>query len=169
MEEKRESVFGRGMGRGQGRGRGKFGGNANAPMMAYKTVYGKYPEEPMRGRTDYPKKEWKGLWVDKNLKNEWLEKLNSIGVEIKSTEEGKDKMRVAAVTFRLPEEKDDLYKEVEKQLKKEKDLKVSSDIGVEGRPRICVAKDIWVGKEGWEEWWSSLPKKIERAFNRAIK
>ncbi len=140
----------------------------NAPTMAYKTVYGKYPEEPLRGRTNLPKKEWNGIFVDKNLKDKWLNELNSLDVEIKSTEEGKSKERVAFVIFRMPEGKDKLYKKVEENLKKEKDLFVYSDIGMGNRPRICVAKDIKVGDKNWEEWWSSLPEKIERAYKKAI-
>jgi len=153
----------------KGFGRGGFReGRINAPTMAYKTVYGKYPEEFLRGRTEYPKKEWKGLLVDEHLKEDWLEELNSLDVEIRSTEEGKDKTRVAFVIFRMPKNKDKLYKELEKNLKKEKDLCVSSDIGTGGRPRICVAKDIKYGDKGWEEWWSSLPEKIKKAYEKTV-
>ena len=151
-----------------GRGRGFGSERINAPTMAYKTVYGKFPEEPLRGRTASPKKEWKGLWVDEHLKEEWLEKLNSLDVEIRSTEEGKDKVRVAFVIFRMPEGKDNLHKKLEKNLKNEKDLHVSSNIGTGGRPRICVAKDIKYRDKGWEKWWSSLPEKIERAYAKTI-
>ncbi len=151
-----------------GRGRKDFSQRINAPTLAYKTVYNKFPEERLRGRTDSPKKEWNGILVDKNLKDEWLDELNSLDVEIRSTDEGKSKERVAFVIFRMPEGKDKSYKKVEENLKKEKELYVSSDVGFEGRPRICVAKDIKVGDEGWEEWWSSLPKKIERAYKVAV-
>ncbi len=140
----------------------------NAPTMAYKTVYGHYPKESLRGRTDSPKKIWKGIEVDKNLKDEWLEKLNSLDVEIRSTDEGKSEERVAFVIFRMPEGKDEFAKKVVENLKKEKNLCVSSDIGLGGRPRICVAKDIKVGDKGWEEWWNSLPEKIERAYREAV-
>ena len=146
----------------------KYKKKINAPTMAYKTVYGEYPKKPIRGRTNYPKKSWRGIDVDENLKDEWLEKLNSLDVEIKSTEEGKGGGRVAFVIFRMPEEKDNLYKKVEENLNQEEDLHVSSDFGLENRPRICVAKDIKVGEAGWEEWWSSLPGKIERAYKKAV-
>src|SRR6056297_1332559 len=130
----------------------KYQKKINAPTMAYKTVYGEYPEEPIRGRTNFPKKTWRGIEVDENLKDEWLEKLNSLDVEIKSTEEGKGGGRVAFVIFRMPQERDNLYKEVEENLKQigGGDVYVSSDFGLEGRPRICVAKDISVGDSGWE-------------------
>ena len=137
--------------------------------MAYKTVYGEYPEEPIKGRTNSPKRSWRGIDVDENLRDEWLSELNSLDVEIKSTEEGKSKERVAFVIFRMPEDKDDFYEKVEENLKQEDDLYVSSDFGLENRPRICVAKDIKVGEAGWEEWWSSLPEKIRDAYNKAVK
>lgn len=146
----------------------KYQKKINAPTMAYKTVYGEYPEEPIKGRTDAPKKTWRGIEVDENLKDEWLEKLNSLDVEIKSTEEGKGGERVAFVIFRMPEDKDNLYKEVEENLKKKEDLYVSSDTGMGGRPRICVAKDISVGDSGWEEWWETLPEKIKRAYKKSV-
>jgi len=146
----------------------KYQKKINAPTMAYKTVYGHYPEEPIRGRTNYPKKSWRGIDVDENLKEEWLEKLNSLDVEIKSTEEGKGGERVAFVIFRMPEDKDNLYKGVEENLKQLGVENVSSDTGMGGRPRICVAKDVSVGDSGWEEWWSSLPEKIDRAYKRAV-
>lgn len=146
----------------------RFKKKINAPTMSYKTVYGKYPKEALTGRTDSPKKIWKGIEVDKNLKDEWLDELNSLDVEIKSTDEGKNNQRVAFVIFRMPKDKDDLYKKVEKNLKQEKDLKVYSDVGLGNRPRICVAKKIKVGDKGWEEWWSSLPKKIKIAYEKVL-
>ena len=145
------------------------GYKVNAPTLAYKTVYGKDPESPLMGRTNSPKKMWEGMSVDINLKDEWLEELNALPVEIKSTEEGKSKERVAFVAFRMQEGEDEIYKEVEKNLKEEENIFVYSDIGNGGRPRICIAKDIVVGEEGWEEWWNSLSGKIKRAYEKATK
>ena len=111
---------------------------------------------------------WKGIDVDENIKDSWLEELNSLPVEIKSTDEGKDKKRVAFVIFRLPVEKENIYKKVEQNLA-EKGLKVSSDIGIENRPRICIAENIIVGEPGWEEWWNTLAEKIKVSYEEAIK
>jgi len=144
-------------------------GKINAPTMAYKAVYGKYPEVMLMGRTNSPKKMWSGRDVDVNLKEEWLEDLNSLPIDVRSTDEGKSAERVAFVIFRMLEGKDDLYKKVEENLKKEKDLFVLSDIGVANRPRICVASNSVVGQSGWEEWWSSLAEKIRRAYELAVK
>lgn len=143
-------------------------GNVNAPTMGYYTVYGKYPNFYIRGRTSNPKKLWNGLNVDSNLKDEWLDKLNNLPLEIKSTDEGKDKTRVALVIFRMPKDKDNLYKKMVENLKKETDIFVSSDLGYENRPRICVAKAITPRDKTWEKWWSKLPAKLKRAYKKTI-
>ena len=135
----------------------------NAPTMAYLTVYGTYPDTPLRGRTNSPKKMWHGIDVDVDLEDEWLERLNSLPVEIKSTDQGKDETRVAFVIFRMPEGKDALCDEVTSRLKQESDVHVRCDIGNGGRPRICVANTTWKGKRGWKTWWQTLPDKIEHA------
>ena len=143
-------------------------GKINAPTMAYHTVYGKYPEETLRGRTDAPKKMWRGNDVDENLEDKWLEDLNDLPVEIKSTDAGKDETRVAFVIFRMPEAKDDLYKEMGEKLKEYSDLYVSSDIGTEGRPRICIANNITPEDSNWTEWWNTLAGKIAEAYQKTI-
>ncbi|MFW6378711.1 MAG: hypothetical protein ACOCZV_01690, partial [Nanoarchaeota archaeon] len=133
------------------------------------TVYGKYPEERLRGRTSNPKKMWNGHDVDANIKDEWLERLNDLPVEIRSTDEGKDETRVAFVIFRLSEDKEHLRDELVKNLKREDAFHVHSDIGQGGRPRICVAYPLWKGKNGWETWWQTLPEKIERAYSQTLR
>ncbi|MGM5481610.1 MAG: hypothetical protein ACQESE_04340 [Nanobdellota archaeon] len=140
----------------------------NAPTMAYYTVYGEYPEDRLRGRTSNSKKMWRGHDVDENLKVEWLDRLNDLPVEIRSTDEGKDKTRVAFVIFRLPEDKEHLISDIVENLKEEANLFVHSDVGQGDRPRICVANPIWKGKNGWEQWWQSLPDKIKRAYKNSL-
>ncbi|MCE7740150.1 MAG: hypothetical protein GPJ50_12310, partial [Candidatus Heimdallarchaeota archaeon] len=107
----------------------KFSEKINAPTFAYQTVYGKNPEEFLSGRTDAPKKMWQGRAVDEGLKDEWLEKLNNLPVEIRSTDEGKSKERPAFVVLRMPKEYDALHKEMVENLKKQSDLFVKFDIG----------------------------------------
>ncbi|MFW5977331.1 MAG: hypothetical protein ACOCQQ_02365 [Candidatus Nanoarchaeia archaeon] len=144
----------------------KRGYKINAPTLAYMTVYGKKPDHALRGRTSSEKKIWNGIDVDIHLKDEWLEELNNLPVEIKSTDEGKSKERVAFVIFRMPQGEDELYKKMQQHLKEEENIYVSSDIGMQNRPRICVAKDIIVGENKWEDWWSLLATKIKRAYNK---
>lgn len=140
----------------------------NAPSMAYYTVYNKYPEEHLTGRSNYPKKIWQGKDVDANLEDKWLEDLNALPVEIKSTDAGKDKVRVAFVIFRMPEGQDDLYQKMEEELKKSDDFYISSNIGTQGRPRICIAKDISPENPEWADWWGSLAGKIDEAYKIVI-
>ena len=146
-----------------------FKRKTNAPTFAYQTVYGKNPNQSLSGRTSAPKKMWKGLDVDKGLKNKWLNKLNDLPVEIRSTDEGKDSIRPAFTIIRMPKDKDDLHKKMVKYLKKQPDLHVKSDIGMGGRPRICVAGKIWKGKKDWGNWWETLPDKINSAYNKTVK
>ena len=143
-------------------------GKINAPTMAHHTVYGKYPENPLTGRTDAPKKMWRGNDVDENLEDKWLEDLNDLPVEIKSTDAGKDETRVAFVIFRMPEDKDGLHEKMVINLKKYEELHVSSNIGTGGRPRICIANNITPEDSNWSEWWNGLAQKIADAYQKTI-
>lgn len=136
--------------------------------MAYYTVYGEYPKQRLRGRTAGDKKIWHGLDVDASLKDEWLEALNELPVEIRSTDEGKDETRIAFVIFRMPEGKDDLADTMVNNLQHHDGIKAHSDIGSLGRPRICVASRLWLGEPGWSEWWQSLPEKIRTAYDQTV-
>ena len=141
-------------------------GKVNAPTLAYQTVYGKDPDQFLVGRTSAPKKIWNGLSVDEGLKDEWLENLNSLPIEMRSTEEGKGGDRPAFVVFRMPEGKDKLHTKMVKELGNEPGIFVKSDIGMDNRPRICVAGTVEKDKEGWKNWWEGLPSKIDGAYNR---
>ena len=152
-------LTGRGMGRGMGLGMLRSG-KVNSPTLAYRTVYGKNPPGLLRGRTDAPKKEWKGLSVDKALKNRWLESINSLPVEIRSTEAGKSALRPAAVVFRTKENCHDC---MVKKLSKIPGVHSSTDVGMQGEHRVCVAGKTWEGQKGWETWWNKLPGRIQGA------
>jgi len=140
----------------------------NAPMLAFETVYGK--KRYIRGRSSVPQKKWNGIYVDKHLKDKWLNELNSIPhISISSTEEGKSRLRVPAVIFRFNNpENDFLAPLLTKELKKYPDLYVKYDIGMEGRPRICVAGDKLYGQSGWEQWWDNVPKAISNSVKSIL-
>jgi len=143
-------------------------GKVNAPTLAYKTVYNKEPDIPLRAMTNQPKKVWNGMPVDKGLKDKWLKELNNLPVEIRSTKEGKSKERPAFVIFRLPIE----YKnktELFVKTFKVKNTFISFDIGMEGRKRICIASPITNEDPNWEKWWDNLPKEILKVYNKVIK
>jgi len=154
--------------RAQRSGMGMQQGKINAPTFAYRTVYGQDPPQFLRGRTNSPKKLWKGLYVDEGLKDEWLEELNALPIDIRSSEEGKDELRPAFVMFRMPPQLDDLNDDMVKNLKKHSDLLIGSNIGQGGRPRICVANKITKSDVGWEDWWSNLPSKINSAYENTL-
>lgn len=150
------------------RGMGQQLGKINAPTFAYRTIYNKDPPEILRGRSDAPKREWNGIYVDEGLKDEWLEDLNSLPVEIRSTEEGKSELRPAFVIFRMTEMLDELNNDMLNHLQTQPHLYVKSDIGQGGRPRICVANKITKYDDGWEEWWEELPNKINSAYEKTL-
>lgn len=137
----------------------------NSPTFAYRAVYGTLPKEPLRGRTDSPKKNWRGLEVDAHLKDEWLENLNAIkGIEIRATDEGKSPERVAFVVFRMEDPDEDSKAEgISRDLNSKPGIYSSFDEGREGRPRIVVAGKVVYGRKGWESWWESLADKIADA------
>jgi len=141
------------------------GVRVNAPTFAYKTVYGKEPKTFLFGRTDAPKKIWNGLQVDAGLKDKWLNNLNNLPVEIRSSDEGKSKERPAFIIFRMPEKYDKLHKKMVNELDKNKDIYANSEVGMAGRPRICVANKVKKGDKNWEKWWNSLPGKIDKAYS----
>jgi len=168
----------------------------NSPTFAYWTVYNEYPKQFLRGRTDFPKRTWcykiedgkamtvkkfdsfmdkiKCIEVDKEFRDKWLEDLNSISeVEIRSSDIGHSYPdRPAFVVFRFKDQANDKKaEELVARLKKEKGLYVATDIGMENRPRICVAGKVWYAKdkEEWEKWWDSVAEKIERCVEEVLK
>jgi len=150
------------------RGRGMQQGKLNAPTFAYRTVHGDDPPEFLRGRTDSPKKKWKGLYVDAGLKDEWLERLNNLPIDIRSTEEGKSDLRPAFVMFRMHLQLDTLHGDMTDQLNRYPDIQANTNIGQGGRPRICVANRITKDDPEWENWWDELPTKIESAYETTL-
>lgn len=135
----------------------------NSPTLAYLSVYGEMPNTPLRGRSNYPKRIWNDKEVDKEFKDNWLEDLNSIpDIEVRATDIGHSADRVAFVVFRFKDKKNDSKaKDIADSLNKLAELYCKSDIGTEGRPRICVAGKIKLGDKNWEEWWNSLAGKIK--------
>lgn len=151
------------------RGIGNKTGKINAPTFAYQTVYGEDPPHFLRGRTNSPKKEWRGLYVDAELKDEWLDQLNALPIDVRSTEEGKSDMRPAFMMFRMPPQLDELHVDMVNNLDKHSDLFVGANVGQGGRPRICVANRITNQDPEWSRWWSELPSKIESAYEDTLK
>ncbi|MBA7681069.1 hypothetical protein ES703_89397 [subsurface metagenome] len=140
----------------------------NSPTFAYQVVHDKLPDTPLRGRTDSPKRMWGHKEVDKEFNDKWLEDLNSIpDIEIRATDIGHSSDRVAFVVFRFKDKKNDgKAKDIADSLNKLEGLYCKSDIGTEGRPRICVAGKIKLEDENWEKWWNSLAGKIKKVVEK---
>lgn len=149
----------------RGMGGGGGSGKVNAPTFAYKTVYGSAPSGYLSGRTDAPKKSWGGHQVDVGLKNRWLDELDRLPVEIRSTEEGKSEERPAFVIFRMPKGEDDMADAMAAKLRQYPATYSRAEVGQGGRPRICVAGKIWNTSQGWQQWWDKLPGRIAKAYN----
>jgi hypothetical protein len=146
-------------------------GFINSPTLAYITVYGKEPEEPIRGMSNSPKRKYKDLMVDRDFKNKWLDSINNLPVEIRSTEVGKDEIRIAHVAFRLKKEDEDLtkIKKFVNELNKYRKYNVYAkwDIGGdEKRIRIMVAGKTWKGQKDWEKWWNNIAKIILKCYKK---
>lgn len=146
----------------------------NSPTLAYMTVYGKKPEEPINGLSDSPKKKYGKIYVDKNLKNKWLDALNNLPVEIRSTEEGKSEIRVAHVAFRFNEKDEDIkkIKLFEKELNKLRKYNIYAKFDIGGdekRPRLMVAGKTWQGQKDWVKWWENVSDYILNTYNKIFK
>jgi len=154
-------------------GAGMQRGRMNSPTFAYKTLYQRMPETFLPGRSGAPQKTWRGVMVDVDMEDSWLEQLNSIPeIEIRSTEQGKSELRPAFVVFRLRNpENDDKAKAVASELNKIEGLVSQSDIGGEGRPRIVVVSRIWkdLDFERWKNFWEKLPGHIKSVVERVLK
>lgn len=146
-------------------------GHMNAPTFAYYAVYGRRPDEPMRGRTDSPKKTWHGITdIDKHIKDKWLEELNSISeIEVRATDEGKSEDRVAFVIFRMDNPAHDSRAEtISRRLDQMEGIYSECDIGSRDRPRVVVAGKVQYGKSGWERWWNTVANMIECALHKNV-
>lgn len=135
----------------------------NAPSYAYKAVYGKEPDFFLPGRTDTPRKIWRGIDVDEHMKEDVLERLNDMPyIEGRSSEEGKSDDRPAFFIFRVAPELENSSEEIAEELRKQ-GLKSLAEPGMENRPRVVATDQIKYGDPEWEEWWNSLPDKIQHA------
>jgi len=147
------------------------GNSSNAPNFAYKTVYGKLPKTLLTGRTGENKKEWNGLMVDGDFEDVWLNNLDDLPVEIRSTDSGKSEERVAFVIFRMKEKEEKLAPEISKLLNKEKNIYSLCELGMQKKYRICVAGKVYKEKDEkkWEKWWKTVDGIILKAYNKSKK
>lgn len=145
----------------------------NSPSLAHLAVFGKKPDEFIRGRAGHPTKKWNGIDVDEHLKDKWLNELNGIkGIELRASCEGHyedDVLRPTYLVFRLMPANDDKAGRVAKILSLEDGVYSIADKGSEGRPRIIAAAKPAYGSSGWEKFWSTLAGKIKNAVEKGTK
>ena len=139
----------------------------NAPMAAFRAVYKEDPATPLTGRTIFSKRKiWNGLDVDYHLKDKWLEALNRLPIEVRSTEEGKGPSRPAHVAFRMKESSKDGDVPIMVKSLEMMGYSVYTDVGLGNRPRIVVAATVSPEDgEKWEAWWENLPFSILKAYD----
>ena len=137
----------------------------NAPELAHKTVYNK--SIPLRGRIFAKEKKYKDFMVDYQLKDEWLDKINSIkGIEIRSTCAGHNKERVPFIIFRPLNQNKNYVEKIVNNLRKCPNTFVSYDIGRQNLYRICVATNTYYtpNNKQWEDWWNNIAKYITQSL-----
>jgi len=154
-------------------------GKKPAPTLAWEVIHGKpYPGQRMGRAPGTKEKLWKGLYVDEHLDNNWLEKLNSIkNVEIRSSCEGHGPEGGISldwptfIIFRVDTKLEPFVEKIVAKLNSFKNTKSGYDIGMEGRPRICVAAPLYYNckkQKEWEDWWKNLPGRINVSVNKQL-
>lgn len=137
----------------------------NAPEFAYQTVYNK--DTSLRGRFTDEEKEYNGMMVDKQLKDEWLDSLNNIkDIEIRSSCAGHNKDRVTFVIFRTKSQDENYIKKVVKKLNKCPNTFASYNTGKGGMFRICVASNTYYkpNNKKWQDWWENITDCIKSSL-----
>ena len=149
-----------------------------SPSFAYELVNKKSAPKGRRGRYPgpTPEKMWKGIPVDKSLKDKWLNDLASIpNVEIRGTccghgpVGGTDTDWVTYVAFRVDPSFESKRGDIVAKLNKQKNVIAGVDIGQQGRPRFVVAAPFYYKSKRhseWEQWWNSISRVINNSVNR---
>jgi len=158
--------------RGGGLGIRGQSGRTNAPTMAWETVHGKkYPSGLKPSHTmGAQEKLWKGIPVDVELQDKWLNELNRIpNVEIRSSCQGHPPIgeNPSFLIFRPKDEH--RAKLIVNKLSDNKITFCSFNIGTQGHVRICVATPLYANgpkDKLWEQWWDTLAKRIDKAVNK---
>jgi len=142
----------------------------NAPTLAYKCVYGRFPSTNITGMFNINHQKYKDIEIDDSLDINIIDKLNNIkNIEIRSTCSGHNKDRVTYIIFRTNNQDEDFIKRVVAKLNFDK-TKCVYDIGNGGEYRICVATRNWyridANNNSWLNWWKLIPDKINSAVNK---
>jgi len=109
--------------------------------------------------------------IDENLKTEWFDELDKIKeIKVRASCQGHNTERVSYIVFRFSDKKNDnKAKELVKILNEQDGIYSKSDIGTEGRNRICAAGKTWYSQNSWKQWWSTLAEKIKESIKKVLK
>jgi len=140
----------------------------NGHAMAYRTITGKIPDELVI-EAQTPRKSWKGKPVDADLKDRWLEDLNSIpGIEIISICGGHDIWRPAHIVFCFPKMSDEREERLVDELRDFPGTwAFRGEMGKRKHMRTCMASVFFAGTPIGNIWWSKAADRIQVAVRRA--
>lgn len=112
------------------------------------------------------------IQIDENLKDVWMEALNSIeGTEVRASCSGHSPERVSYIVFRLLSGCEIDSKKISEKLNRIPGCYSIADIGDQGKMRIVVAGKVWYdekGTDGWTEWWEKLAGRIEKVVQEVL-
>lgn len=150
-----------------------------APTFAWELVHGKkYPGWRSGRVPDAEERPYKGFYVDKHLKDRWLDKLNHIeNIEMRSSCEGHGPPGEMVldwptyIGFRLAPSIESKRKadDVVRKLIRDKNTVAGWDLGMEKRPRIICAAPLYykcAKYKQWIVWWETLADRIDEAVNK---
>lgn len=126
-------------------------GPMNGLTIAYYAVYGTLPPHPLVGKTDAPKRKWREYNVDSNLKDQWLEDLNSLSnLKLISIEEGEGESRPAHIM--LTHSVFALHIKIRKISELPGRYYLKDFIEKTYSVRHTIAGKVKPGDKDWEEW-----------------
>jgi hypothetical protein len=144
----------------------------NAPTFIYWIAYGKYPRQPLMGKTsNHSKYQLNGIYIDKEIPKNIMEELNKIEeIEMRSSCQGETSLRPAFIIFR-PKVQNIVYvKKLVKALNSYPDIRCGYDSGNMNKIRIGVTNPgifYGINHSIYLDWWNTLPGKIRDCLKQA--
>jgi hypothetical protein len=157
------------------RNRSSISGSENSPQFAYRIIYNKVNRSLTGILYNSFRKliildDSQKIYVDENLKDSWIKRLNNIkNIIIRSTCEGHDSKHISHIIFRPNIQNIEYIKDKVKLLNALPDTNSKYDIGNGGLYRIGIATRNWFRKNAnnskWEKWWDNSINSLEQIFN----
>lgn len=127
--------------------------------LAFYTVYGKYPDKHTLTNGIRDHKLFRSTLQDDNLRDEWLERLNSSLIVPAKFEAsgGYDSKHVSFITFDLKDL--NKFKPLVKDLNNIPHTHAFIDTQNFTIPKVCIASDLYYNRSNnrdWEAWWDAI-------------